>query len=106
MYSNKINRRTFVKAAGTSLVVIPFSSLAQDTPPRLAEDDPMAIALGYKELSSEVDAAKYPTHKPEQVCTGCALYTGDDPEWGGCGAFPGKQVAGPGWCVAFAAKPS
>jgi hypothetical protein len=39
------------------------------------------------------------------VCTNCALYQGKptDP-WGGCPLFAGKQVAGKGWCTAWAKK--
>lgn len=106
MSINKLNRRTFVKVAGISLTSMPLISAADAELQRLAEDDSSALALGYREVSSEVDAEKYPNHKSEQICSGCVLYTGDDPEWGGCGAFPGKQVAGGGWCAAFAPKPA
>lgn len=103
---NKLNRRSFVKVAGASLATIPLLVTAQEGDPKLAEDDPVALALGYKENTADVDAEKYPNHAPEQICSGCSLYLGDDPEWGGCGAFPGKQVAGGGWCAAFVAKPA
>ncbi len=106
MSFNKLNRRTFVKATGVSLASMPLIIVADARLQRLAEDDPTALALGYKEIGTEVGAEKYPNHKPEQICSGCVLYTGDDPEWGGCGAFPGKRVAGAGWCAAFAPKPA
>ena len=103
---DKTNRRNFVKIAGASLMAMPLLGKAGDEMPKLAEDDPTAAALGYKEKTSEVDAAKYPNHSTDQVCTGCVLYQGEDPEWGGCTAFPGKKVAGGGWCAAYAPKPS
>lgn len=106
MSTNKLNRRAFVKVAGISIASMPLISKAQTELERLAEDDPTAVALGYKEVGTEVDAEKYPNHTPEQICSGCVLYTGDDLGWGGCGVFPGKQVAGGGWCSAWVAKPA
>jgi hypothetical protein len=73
----------------------------------LAVDDAQAKALGYAEDTSAVDATKYPNHDEQQLCNNCALYQGDaESEAGGCGIFPGKQVAAKGWCVAWAAKPA
>lgn len=110
MKNPKNSRRSFVKLAATAAVAGPallnarFSN-AQGKE-KLAEDDPTAAALGYKEDTTQVDSEKYPNHTDEQICAGCALYIGDDPEWGGCSAFPGKLVAGNGWCAAYAPKPS
>jgi hypothetical protein len=73
---------------------------------KLKEDDPTAAALGYKEKTADVDASKFASHNSDQICTGCSLYQGDDPDWGACAIFPGKLVAGGGWCSAFAPKPS
>ncbi|MGA1273968.1 MAG: high-potential iron-sulfur protein, partial [Burkholderiaceae bacterium] len=44
--------------------------------------------------------------KPGQVCSNCALYQGGSAKAGGCAIFPGKQVAGSGWCSAWAKKPA
>ncbi len=108
MTTYRSTRRSFIKIGAAiatlpALFVLSPKGYAEEMA-KLSEDDPMAKALGYKEDTTQVDAAAYPTHSNEQVCTGCALYQGDDPEWGGCGAFPGKLVAGPGWCVAYAPK--
>ncbi len=103
------SRRSFLKFGAAAAVTLPAffvlsaKGYAQEME-KLAEDDPMAMALGYKLDTTQVDAAAYSTHSNEQVCVGCALYQGDDPAWGGCGAFPGKLVAGQGWCVAYAPK--
>jgi hypothetical protein len=107
---NKIDRRSFVKFATGSLLAIPvlanINLASANDPDRLSEEDAMAKALGYKENTTEVDASSHPNHKDVQNCLGCVLYQGSDPEWGGCGAFPGKKVAGQGWCVAYAPKPA
>lgn len=81
--------------------------LAADAPPvKLEESDPVATALGYKEDTTKVDGQKYPQHKPEQRCDGCALYTGKAGEASGpCTTFQNKIVTANGWCAAFAKKP-
>ena len=106
MMIKKLDRRTFVKVAVGSLAAIPLVVSAQTDNPKLAEDDPTAVALGYKEISSEVDSETYPNHDEAQLCSGCALYADGADGWGACAIFPGKQVAADGWCSAYAAKPS
>lgn len=66
----------------------------------------MAVALGYKEDTSKVDAVKYPLHKPDQKCNNCALYQGKPGDaTGPCAAFAGKLVTEAGWCSVWAKKP-
>lgn len=101
-----IKRRTFFLqaiAAGSALSSV--RAMAQ-APAKLAESDPQAVALGYKHDSKAVDKAKFPKHEAAQTCHNCQLFQGKpDDEWGGCAIFPGKQVAGPGWCSAWIKKP-
>ena len=68
----------------------------------IEESDPTAVALGYKADTKKVDAKKYTQHDASQTCANCQLYVGKptDPK-GGCAVFPGKKVAGPGWCSAW-----
>ena len=99
-----MNRRQFVTGMAGALATIPVVVTAEDTPSKLALDDPQAGALGYVEDSATVDSGKYPNHKPEQLCSNCALYQSEDADWGPCAIFPGKLVAGPGWCAAYAPK--
>ncbi len=72
---------------------------------KLSEKDAQAVALGYVEDATKTDTKKYPKYAAGQVCNNCALYQAKatDP-WGGCALFPGKQVAGKGWCSAWAKK--
>lgn len=83
--------------------------LAQDTQPpvKLDEADPVAVALGYKLDTTKVDQMKYPQHKPEQKCSGCALVTPGSPagDFVPCTAFQNKLVAANGWCMAYVKKP-
>lgn len=98
------NRRVFlmqVAAAGSVLA----ASRAQAQAARVDEKDPQAVALGYVADSAKADAKKFPKHSKDQKCNNCALYQGKaaDP-WGGCPLFGTKQVAGAGWCSAWAKK--
>ena len=100
------NRRVFlmqVAAAGTALTA---AGAAQAQAAMVDEKDPQAVALGYAADTTKVDAAKYPNHKPDQKCSGCALYTGKagDKE-GPCTVFQNKIVTADGWCATYAKKP-
>lgn len=101
-----MSRRGFVKSAGaaTALVTTGFAPAASgnDELPRVSEDGAMAKALNYVHDAGTVDAAK---RLSDRYCNNCALFagTGDD-EWAGCSVFPGKAVAGRGWCNAWAPK--
>lgn len=99
-----IDRRQFViHVAATGTALYAGQALAQLAP--LAETDPQAVALGYKADTTKVDKAKYPKHAAEQNCINCALYQGKAGDAaGGCPLFAGKQVAGKGWCSAWAKK--
>ena len=92
--------------AGAPLAIT--NSLCAQAPPpvKLEETDPLAMALGYREDSTKVDATKYPQHKPEMVCSSCALYQGKAGDASGpCAAVGMKSVAAVGWCSVFAKKP-
>lgn len=73
--------------------------------PHLEESDPVATALGYRHDTRTVDAAKYPTHQPEQICATCNFAQAPQADgWVPCTLFPGKSVAPKGWCVSWMAK--
>jgi hypothetical protein len=93
-------------SAGAPLALA--STLRAQAPPpvKLEETDPLAMALGYKEDTTKVDATKYPQHKPEMKCADCALYQGKPGDSSGpCAAVGMKIVTAGGWCSAFAKKP-
>lgn len=69
------------------------------------EKDAQAAALGYVAEAKRVDIKKSPKFVAGQNCTNCALYQGKAADKAaGCPLFPGKQVAGAGWCNAWAKK--
>lgn len=99
-------RRTFMiqAAAAGSALAASRAALAQ-AGPALAETDPQAVALGYKEDTTKVDAKKFPRHEAAQKCTNCQLFVGKETDAaGGCPLFGVKQVKGKGWCSAWAKK--
>ena len=100
----KNHRRSFMllSVAGAATLALNKAVQAQAM---LAETDPQAVALGYKADTTKVDKKKYPKHDVSQKCTNCTLYQGkSDSAAGGCSIFGTKQVAGPGWCSAWAKK--
>ncbi|MCZ8129930.1 MAG: high-potential iron-sulfur protein [Steroidobacteraceae bacterium] len=74
--------------------------------PRLDPNSPQAKALAYVHDGSQIDRKAHPNFKPDQKCNNCIHWTGKptDP-WAGCNLFPGRSVAGPGWCRVWAKKP-
>ncbi|MDZ4814216.1 MAG: high-potential iron-sulfur protein [Pseudomonadota bacterium] len=106
-----ISRRHFLATSGAALLAPMSLALVSARVqaaelPHLDEADATAAALGYRHDSTKVVAAKYPAHKPTQLCSGCTLVQGAATDvWRGCGIFPGKSVNTKGWCAAFAAKP-
>lgn len=100
-------RRVFLMtlaAAGTALAAS-GTALATTAEAMVDETDPQAKALGYVADARRVDTRKYPKYAAGQVCTDCALYQGNATDKaGGCPLFGARQVAGPGWCSAWARK--
>jgi len=97
------NRRIFllqVAAAGTALAATQARAQA-----KVDEKDPQAAGLGYVADTAKADGKKYPNHKPDQKCSGCALFQGKAGDaYGGCPLFGTKQVSAGGWCSAWAKK--
>ena len=100
------SRRTFMlHAAATGALLGAPRAQAQAAGAKLKESDPQAIALGYKQDTTKVDAKKYPAHVASQECTNCQLFQGKPKDAAGpCPLFAGKQVAAGGWCSAWNKK--
>jgi len=102
-----LTRRRFFASAGAAATVATAgisTTQAEQQPAPLDENDPTAKALSYVQDAKTADSAK---RFSDQFCNNCALYAGKaDDEWAGCSIFPGKVVAGKGWCSVWAAKPT
>ena len=95
-------RRTFLMTLAASSAA--FSSAAQ-AQAKLDEKDPQALALGYVAEATKADTKKFPKYAAGQNCANCALYQGKATDAAGlCPLFAGRQVAGKGWCSAWAKK--
>ncbi len=101
------NRREFIVncSFGASAAALGLTANQAMAQTMVAETDANAIALGYKAVATQVDKAKFPKYVAGQVCSNCSLYQGKATDKaGGCALFGAKQVAGPGWCNAWAKK--
>lgn len=97
-------RRVFLiqAVAGAAALCASLPAAAQTM---LAETDAQATALGYKADATKVDKTKQAKYAPGQLCSNCALYqAAAGAAAGACPLFAGKQVAGKGWCSAWAKK--
>lgn len=95
-------RRVFLMALAASGTTLATRAQAQSL---VDEKDAQAAALGYVGDAKRTDTKKYPKFSAGQNCANCALYQGPaSAPAAGCPLFPGKQVAGAGWCSAWAKK--
>jgi anaerobic selenocysteine-containing dehydrogenase len=95
-------RRVFLMTLAASGAALTSGAQAQAM---LDEKDAQAVALGYVADAKRVDLKKFPKFVAGQNCTNCALYQGKPADKaGGCPLFGTKQVAGAGWCSAWAKK--
>jgi len=98
-------RRVFMVGVAGCASSLALARSAQAQAPLVVETDAQAMGLGYKADATKVDKAKFPKYAAGQVCTNCALYQGKATDaYAGCPLFGTKQVAGPGWCSAWAKK--
>jgi hypothetical protein len=68
-------------------------------PARLDPKDPAAVALGYVENVTHLDAKKYPGFVTGSSCENCLQLQGTaGNNYRPCGLFPGKLVSVSGWC--------
>ncbi len=100
--------RKFAVTLGAPLALSPHI-FGQEVPKEeiLKEDDPTAVALGYKEDTTKVDKTKYPQHKNDQFCEDCVLApVSREGDRIACTAFQNKLVSKKGWCLAYVKKPA
>lgn len=109
-----VSRRRFMKIAAV-VTTAPLAAtlgsrmaFAQDGE-KLTEDDPTAMALGYKHNAEEVDTNAFPKRTGEgasQHCANCNLFAAanEGDEWAPCAIFQNKLVNANGWCSAWVPK--
>ena len=107
----KPQRRDFLKAGSLAVISLAAMTRAVHAPaqakalPHVAESEPMATALGYRNDATQVDRKKFANFQPGTDCDDCVQFEGKKGEaWGPCKIFPGKAVNAKGWCTAFQKK--
>jgi hypothetical protein len=99
---HSLSRRAVIKNGLMAGAVVPAFGLLANTIAfaqnvSLDPGDPAAKALAYVTKSTN----------PAQTCANCAQYKGSaGAAKGGCGLFPGKDVAATGYCKAWAKMPN
>ncbi|MEM7501209.1 MAG: high-potential iron-sulfur protein [Pseudomonadota bacterium] len=97
-----INRRHFVASAVAAAAFARASTASSEELPELEETDPTAVALKYVHDATTVGSS---LRSEDRYCYNCALYAGTaEEEWAACSIFPGKRVAGKGWCSVWAPR--
>ncbi|PTB18012.1 High potential iron-sulfur protein [Trinickia symbiotica] len=101
----KSSRRTFLITSLGAASALALSRQALADAPHVAESDPTAQALGYKEDATKVDKAKYAKYQAGETCSNCQLFQGKAGDaYGPCALFGGKQVNAKGWCSGYTKK--
>ena len=102
-----VNRRSLLKnlvAAAAAAAVFPAARSRSAEIPHLDVKDSAAVALGYVENASQVDAKKYPAFVKGSRCDNCLLLQGASGAYRPCSLFPGKLVSASGWCSSWSAE--
>jgi hypothetical protein len=99
-------RRQFViTLLPASAAMLALTRSAQAQAARIEETDATALAVGYKNDATKVDAKKFTTFAAGRVCSGCQLFQGKPTDaWAPCAIVGGKQVNAKGWCSAWIKK--
>jgi hypothetical protein len=76
---------------------------AQASLKKVEENEPKAVAVGYRHDTKKVDRARYPKHQPTQNCANCLAYAPAKPtdEWGECDLMSDRLVHRDGWCSSY-----
>ena len=107
MPDSAVNRRSLVKSLAAAAAVAAIfrggKSGAAELP-HLEVKEPAAVALGYVENATQVDAKKYPAYVKGSRCDNCLQLQGSSGAYRPCNLFPGKLVSAAGWCSGWEAE--
>lgn len=97
------SRRTFVIASAAAAAGV--SPAARAALKKVEENEPKAVAVGYRHDTRKVDRIRYPKHQLTQNCANCLAYAPDKPtdEWGECDLMSDRLVYRDGWCSSYKA---
>jgi len=101
------SRRTLLKglALGAAGAAVGVRGSRSAEVAKVDVHDPQAVALGYVENASQVDAKKYPQYVSGSNCDNCLQLQGKPGNnYRPCTLFSGKLVAVAGWCSGWTAE--
>jgi hypothetical protein len=101
------SRRTFFLQTLSGVAALSALTLSErvNAQTMVAEDEPDALALGYKADATKADTKKFPSYAAGQSCSGCVLFQGKAGDSAAvCPAFGNKKVNSKGWCSAWVKK--
>jgi hypothetical protein len=109
MSEKTIARRTVLKGALLGAAAVPVTALLGRAEAAVTKVDPkeaQAVALGYVEDSTKVDAKANPNFKAGQACANCLQSIGKpgDPQVP-CNIFAQRLVNAKGWCKVYVKRP-
>jgi hypothetical protein len=103
-----VSRRSLLKnlaAAAAAVSIFRSAKSGAADLPHLDVKDPKAVAVGYVEDASRVDAKKYPAYVKGSSCDNCLLLQGSSgASYRPCTLFAGKLVSAAGWCSGWSAE--
>jgi hypothetical protein len=107
--SASLSRRAVVKTltlgAATVAGLAAHRSRGAEPPQKVDIHEPAAVALGYVENASQVDARKYPQFVAGSTCENCLQLQGKPGNnYRPCSLFSGRLVSVSGWCSGWAAE--
>lgn len=100
------SRREFMLVAVPATLAVGLATRASaQAPAKVPENDPTAVALGFRLDATKVDTAKFKQYVKGSTCANCNLYaaTKGKPE-GACSALANRIVPEKGWCIAWVKK--
>jgi hypothetical protein len=107
MIPHPMSRRALLRTLtlGVACAALPVRPSRGAEGAKLDTHDPAAVALGYVENASSVDAQKFPGFVAGSSCENCLQLQGKPGSaYRPCSLFPGKLVAVSGWCSGWTAE--
>lgn len=98
------SRRRSILFAAPALALGLAASREAAAQAKVPENDPAAMALGYKEDAAKVDTAKYKNYVKGNTCANCNFYKAKSATEGPCAALGNRLVAAKGWCAVWVKK--
>jgi len=97
----EFTRRVFLITAASPACIA--AGVARAALKKVEENEPKALAVGYRHDTKKVDDARYPKHQATQHCANCLAFAPENPddEWAECDLMSDRLVYKDGWCSSY-----